>query len=80
MCLTRRYHDLVVARQASGQRLKGAEISYYAIEYLTVPECIRVRHETNLARRGSGAESLKDQAAIESSCQKEAGVPLKPSL
>lgn len=80
MCLTRRYYDLVLARQAAGRKLKASDVNYYAIEYMTAAECILVRHESNLARRGGIPESPKDQTEYEDNCKAQAGLPLAPSL
>jgi hypothetical protein len=80
MCLTRRYFDMVAARRASGRKLKTSDVSYYAIEYLTAPECVLVRHDSNVARHGGVPEDAKFQAENEASCEREAGLPLRPSL
>ncbi len=80
MCLTRQYYDLVAARRASGRKLKSTDVNYFAIEYLTPPECVLLRHESNLARRGGAPEDAKYEAENEASCEREAGLPLRPSL
>ena len=80
MCLTRRYTDLVAAKEAAGRRLKAIDVGGFSIDYLSAAECIHVRHVSNVARSGGARESATEQAANEDSCQKEAGRPSTPSL
>ena len=80
MCLTRRYADLVAAKEAAGKRLKAINVGGFLIDYLSTAECIDVRHVSNVARNGGAGESATEQAANEDSCQKEAGRRSTPSL
>ncbi len=80
MCLTRRYADLVAAKEAAGRRLKAIDVGGFLIDYLSAAECVHVRHVSNVARNGGVRESATEQAANEDSCQKEAGRPSTPSL
>jgi hypothetical protein len=70
MCLTRHMYDMVVAREAAGQKVRVDQMTLYEPAYLTVSECVRVSNslEQALYRTDISAKGREE-------CQRSAGHP-----